>query len=327
MPATRHCLLRCVIWLACLAGLPGADLAAQICKWVDENGVTHYADRCPEGVDAESMAVPAPLSPERVEQARQHSEALTSARASRRAPGKSVRGFRSLALDELGPLPENRVSRYLETTATSIGYEFKNLAGYFSLSLHARHELQPGALVEVVFPQPAEPDNKDLVEQVLTAGEDSIIAVSPAAGGFRCWNYEVEVRVYADAARSRLLDTHSQVIQSRVDLALVRNSADLVDAMTSGGRCPAQRQQDYAGMSADQLQALCEAEREKRLAPMRAERIRQCQEAGEMTDEQCVSYWADFGDAMAVGGNLMRRELFSDLPACIAARKVREEGR
>jgi hypothetical protein len=39
---------------------PGGDARADICKWVDEGGVTHYAAECPEGVDSRQVEIEPP---------------------------------------------------------------------------------------------------------------------------------------------------------------------------------------------------------------------------------------------------------------------------
>ena len=46
------------------------------CKWVDENGVVHYAETCPDDVDSTEIHTQAPPSHERVEQAVRSSEQL-----------------------------------------------------------------------------------------------------------------------------------------------------------------------------------------------------------------------------------------------------------
>ena len=49
---------------------------AGFCKWVDENGVVHYAETCPDDVDGTEIDTQAPPSHERVEQAVRSSEQL-----------------------------------------------------------------------------------------------------------------------------------------------------------------------------------------------------------------------------------------------------------
>jgi hypothetical protein len=71
------------------------------------------------------------------------------------------------------------------------------------------------------------------------------------------------------------------------------------------------------------LDAACEAAREARLAPMRAQYIEECVQKQQRPDRaSCERFYADFGNR---SGN--RPPLFYDLPECVAAhehRKTRE---
>lgn len=64
-----------------------------------------------------------------------------------------------------------------------------------------------------------------------------------------------------------------------------------------------------------ELDAACEAAREKKLAPMRKQFIDECVEKKEQSDRRsCEVFYADFG---AQSGN--RAPLFYDLPECVEA--------
>ncbi|NNJ66174.1 MAG: hypothetical protein HKP16_11425 [Xanthomonadales bacterium] len=64
-----------------------------------------------------------------------------------------------------------------------------------------------------------------------------------------------------------------------------------------------------------ELDAACEAAREKKLAPMRAQYIEECVKNREQPDRRsCEVFYSDFG---AQSGN--RAPLFYDLPECEAA--------
>ena len=64
-----------------------------------------------------------------------------------------------------------------------------------------------------------------------------------------------------------------------------------------------------------ELDAACEAAREKKLAPMRAQYIEDCVKNQEQPDRRsCEVFYSDFG---AQSGN--RAPLFYDLPECEAA--------
>lgn len=64
-----------------------------------------------------------------------------------------------------------------------------------------------------------------------------------------------------------------------------------------------------------ELDAACEAAREKKLAPIRKRLIEECVEKGEQPDRRsCEVFYADYG---AQSGN--RAPLFYDLPECVKA--------
>ena len=64
-----------------------------------------------------------------------------------------------------------------------------------------------------------------------------------------------------------------------------------------------------------ELDAACEAAREKKLAPMREQYIEECVKNGEQPDRRsCEVFYSDFG---AQSGN--RAPLFYDLPECVEA--------
>jgi len=52
------------------------SVTAQMCKWIDENGVSHYAERCPEGIDSEQLTLDENLSKEQQADAARRSEEL-----------------------------------------------------------------------------------------------------------------------------------------------------------------------------------------------------------------------------------------------------------
>lgn len=58
--------------------------SAGICKWVDEDGVTHYAEKCPEEVDGQNVEVDSGPSDAEAELARQRSEQMRNRRAERK---------------------------------------------------------------------------------------------------------------------------------------------------------------------------------------------------------------------------------------------------
>jgi hypothetical protein len=68
------------------AGLLGfTTLAAQMCKWTDEDGTVHYAEQCPEDVNGKNIELTEGPTREAVEAAKARSQALAEARAAREA--------------------------------------------------------------------------------------------------------------------------------------------------------------------------------------------------------------------------------------------------
>lgn len=86
-----------------------------------------------------------------------------------------------------------------------------------------------------------------------------------------------------------------------------------------------QDSKDFSKMSADQLDALCEEEREKRLAPEREQLIKICVRDMGGSQEHCENYYSDYGAAIRNDGTgLIQRALYVDLPECVAAWEARQ---
>ena len=146
---------------------------------------------------------------------------------------------KSLPLNELGPLPENTVSNYLETLGTGFTQNSKtpNLSR-FTIRLQFKRSMPRGAFIEVHFPNPEDLERKDVVSKVIKAGEKSDVFMSQEYEGIKCWNYEILVYVYRDKARTELLNVHRQIDQSRINYSRIKTLEDLVTANLQGGRCP-----------------------------------------------------------------------------------------
>ena len=100
----------------------------------------------------------------------------------------------------------------------------------------------------------------------------------------------------------------------------LRVAAGIFVAVLAGGGA-------YAGhltkQDLDQLIAQCEAEREKRIAPLRENEIRNCIATGAQQrlrnpEQECQSYFRDFGDARWTGTRLVPR-MFHNLAECARA--------
>jgi len=85
---------------------------------------------------------------------------------------------------------------------------------------------------------------------------------------------------------------------------------------------------DFSQMSAEQLDDLCEKEREKRLAPERDQLIQNCVTNQRKSQEYCERYYRDYGAGQRIDGtDRMLPALYMDLPVCVAAWEARKKGR
>ena len=102
----------------------------------------------------------------------------------------------------------------------------------------------------------------------------------------------------------------------------VKSVEGMADNLTEN-RCVQGDHKKLDRMSAEKLEALCQQEREKRLAPERERLIKDCVERQDKSQEHCENFYHDFGDATRVDRWTMRHELYMDLPECVAAREAR----
>jgi hypothetical protein len=294
------------------------SVAAEFCKWMDEHGVVHYAETCPEGSNSSEVKIHAPRAQGPVDEAYKPSGPSVSG-----LPVNKQKPAASLTLEALGPLPENASSRFLKTTSTGISINLAATAAQFSLHLKARSWLDAGAVLEAVFPDPANP-GKDLVAvEVVSDPAADIFLMSPPSSGFRCRNYQVVVHVYEDSTRNQLLSSHHQVIQSRIDLSLFNSAGDMITSLaTKQGNCPVAAVKKT--VPAAGLAASCEREREKRIAPLRRAEIEKCRNQQGKDPQWCERYFSDYGNARRVHNTMVPR-MFNNLPECVEARKAKTQ--
>jgi len=76
----------------------------------------------------------------------------------------------------------------------------------------------------------------------------------------------------------------------------------------------------------DDLDRVCVAAREKRLAPLRAERVERCVTIEKRSREQCTSENANWGNTHSTARGA-RTGMFYDLPECVAAFEARQRYR
>ncbi len=151
----------------------------------------------------------------------------------------------SLTLSELGPLPQNRSSKFLETTNTGFLLDpreddegnLESITGSLAIWLRATPGLPARAYLDVEFENPDDRDAPVSVGVIREKGQDEFLIVSPDFEHMRCWNYEVNVTVYRDKTKRRVLGVHRQLIQCRVNIDKLTSREDTLTA-TRQGRCP-----------------------------------------------------------------------------------------
>jgi len=80
--------------------------------------------------------------------------------------------------------------------------------------------------------------------------------------------------------------------------------------------------------TAAELRGICEAERQKLLAPLRKEAIDECVNKKRNTQEYCERFYRDFGEGGGTQQGGYRQRMFHDIPECIVANEAekREKG-
>ena len=86
-----------------------------------------------------------------------------------------------------------------------------------------------------------------------------------------------------------------------------------------------QNSRDLSEMSAEQLDVLCEQEREKRLAPERDRLIYDCVTNKRRSQEYCERYHSDYGALQRFDTGQVQPALYMHLPECVAAFEARKK--
>jgi hypothetical protein len=105
----------------------------------------------------------------------------------------------------------------------------------------------------------------------------------------------------------------------------MKRATSLIAVMLLAG--PAFGQTEPEMKRLDELDRVCEAAREQRLAPLRAERIERCVTAEKRSREQCAAEYTNWGNTQPTAGGRARTGLFYDLPECVAAFEARQRYR
>jgi len=102
-----------------------------------------------------------------------------------------------------------------------------------------------------------------------------------------------------------------------------RSKSEIRDNVTAHPR--PQDSRDMSQMSVEELDALCEKEREKRLAPEREQLIQNCVTNRRSSQEYCERYYSDYGAPQRIDEQYVRPALYMDLPECVAAWEARRQ--
>jgi len=279
---SQKCVTVTVAIILALAA-PEPVFGGEFCKWTDENGVVHYAEKCPDDFKSAIVATQNERTDSQIRSAEEHAKSLLSKPSQFGKSTGQTQRYRSLPKGKLGPLPPNNVSGFLKTTGANFKLNSQTLRGNFVLFLEARENIPEGAWVEAAFPSPSDINKFDFVGKSVGPNQKFMLE-SPSTRDLKCWNYLVQVGVFSDSSKKNLIGIHRQVIQSHVNLSLAKNSDDLVLGVTTG-LCVRKDRKDFSRMSVEELEALCQKEREKRLAPQR-ERLTN----RPMADAACAVY-------------------------------------
>lgn len=76
-----------------------------------------------------------------------------------------------------------------------------------------------------------------------------------------------------------------------------------------------------------ELDRRCEAAREKKLAPLRTQRIEECVKVNKRPRAQCEDELSSYGNTRAKAGGGAIGGMFYDLPECVAATAARNQYR
>jgi len=140
---------------------------------------------------------------------------------------------------ELGPLPDNASSEYLQTLGCGVGMHMDGNQPSFNLTItvKARKTVPDGALLEAKFDNLADPQNPFTATAVIDDSKPKgreIMLMSAKTPDIRCGNYTVVVSVYRDAQGRELLGTHTQQIQCPMDSREWRSIEDWMNRL--GGK-------------------------------------------------------------------------------------------
>ena len=146
---------------------------------------------------------------------------------------------------------------------------------------------------------------------------DNVTSAIVATEGERT---ESQIRAAEEHSKSLLSEPTQSIKSTRKS----QRSESGIHAGVTADSSP-QVSKDFSQMSAEQLDVMCEEEREKRLAPEREQLIQNCVKKGR-SQGYCERYHSDYGGAQRIiGTDRVRPALYLDLPECVAAWEARRK--
>lgn len=104
--------------------------SAAICKWVDEDGIVHYAENCPEDSDSSEVRIKAPPSQEQIDASTERSERLKSVVSTRKAQESLEKNQASAKMQNLEKTTDNMIRTCAEAR-WNLGILQKQLPVYY----------------------------------------------------------------------------------------------------------------------------------------------------------------------------------------------------
>ena len=180
------------------ATLTAVPVAGAVYTWVDEKGHKHFADRI-VAANQEPAA-----------------RAVWADQSSGADEKKGIRKIASRFAQRRRPPPVAQ-SRYLEVESSQFILKVEHLAMYKVL-YKARNDLPDDALLVVRFENPLN-KNEPFIDTVQRNNVSSVIrSESPLFPSLNCDSYTIEVEIYSDVKRSRLLELCIHIMQAPGDM-------------------------------------------------------------------------------------------------------------
>ena len=92
----------------------GSVQGSSYCKWTDENGVVHYAEKCPDQAGTAKVDIQAPPSQDRIQEAQERADTLLSGVEARKRKSEKEAAEREAARSSGADVKKGRSERCLD---------------------------------------------------------------------------------------------------------------------------------------------------------------------------------------------------------------------